>query len=153
MSISITTRQRIRQRANFLCEYCHSSEEASTSLFTLDHLIPQSLGGDDSEDNLALACHRCNGRRYNFTMGLDPETRSIFPLFNPRQDQWSKHFIWSNDGQRIVGITAIGRATIERLDINDDRHDDGSIVRARRLWIRGGWHPPSNDPQQSPFND
>ena len=43
MTISITSRQRIRQRANFLCEYCHSSEEASTSLFTFDHLIPQSL--------------------------------------------------------------------------------------------------------------
>jgi molybdenum cofactor biosynthesis enzyme MoaA len=30
MTISIASRQRIRQRANFLCEYCHSSEEAST---------------------------------------------------------------------------------------------------------------------------
>jgi hypothetical protein len=37
MTISITSRQRIRQRAKFLCEYCHSSEEASTSLFTFDH--------------------------------------------------------------------------------------------------------------------
>jgi 5-methylcytosine-specific restriction endonuclease McrA len=58
MNISINIRLRIRQRANFLCEYCHSSEEASTSLFTLDYLIPQSLGGADNEDNLALACHR-----------------------------------------------------------------------------------------------
>jgi 5-methylcytosine-specific restriction endonuclease McrA len=75
MSISVTSRLRIRQRAGFLCEYCHSSEEASTSLFTLDHLIPQSLGGTDNEDNLALACHRCNGRRYNFIDGIDPETQ------------------------------------------------------------------------------
>ncbi len=37
MTISIASRQRIRQRANLLCEYCHSSEEASASLFTLDH--------------------------------------------------------------------------------------------------------------------
>ena len=66
MTISIATRLRIRQRANFLCEYCHSSEEASTALFTLDHLHPQSLGGADDEDNLALACHRCNGRRYKY---------------------------------------------------------------------------------------
>jgi 5-methylcytosine-specific restriction endonuclease McrA len=58
MTIDSTTRQRIRQRAGFLCEYCHSSEEASASLFTLDHLIPQSLGGTDTEDNLALACHQ-----------------------------------------------------------------------------------------------
>jgi HNH endonuclease len=148
MSISTASRLRIRQRANFLCEYCHSSEEASTSLFTLDHLIPQSLGGDDSENNLALACHRCNGRRYNFTDGIDPETQTPVTLFNPRTDLWSDHFIWSADGQNILGITAIGRAALNRLDLNDDFHDDGSIQRARRLWIRGGWHPPVNDPQK-----
>jgi HNH endonuclease len=145
MSISIAIRLRIRQRANFLCEYCHSSEEASTSLFTLDHLIPQSLGGNDSEDNLALACHRCNGRRYNFTDGIDPDTQTSVALFNPRTNLWSDHFIWSADGQNILGITPIGRATLNRLDLNDDFHDDGSIQRARRLWIRGGWHPPTID--------
>lgn len=48
-----------------------------------------------------------------------------------------------------MGLTFVGRATIERLDMNDDRQDDGSIQRARRLWIRGGWHPPAGDPQQS----
>lgn len=149
MSISISSRLRIRQRARFLCEYCHSSEEASTSLFTLDHLIPQSLGGDDSEHNLALACHRCNGRRYNFTDGIDPETQTSFVLFNPRKDLWSDHFIWSANGQNIFGTNSIGRATLHRLDLNDNFHDDGSIQRARRLWIRGGWHPPSDDPIQS----
>jgi hypothetical protein len=149
MTISSTSRQRIRQRANFLCEYCHSSEEASTSLFTFDHLIPQSLGGNDTENNLALACHRCNGRRYNFTDGIDPETQTTFPIFNPRQNNWSEHFIWSVDGQKILAITAIGRATLNRLDMNDDWHDDGSIQCARRLWIRGGWHPPTDDPQQN----
>ena len=146
MTISSSSRQRIRERANFLCEYCHSSEEASASLFTFDHLLPQSLGGSDSENNLALACHRCNGRRYNFMDGLDPETQIFVPLFNPRNDSWYKHFIWSADRQRILGITPMGRATVERLDMNDDHHDDGSIQRARRLWIRGGWHPPTHDP-------
>jgi hypothetical protein len=148
MSISANSRKYIRQRANFLCEYCHSSEEASASLFTFDHLLPQSLGGGDEDDNLALACHRCNGRRYNFTTGTDAQTASLVALFNPRQDIWSEHFIWSVDGRDMIGITLIGRATIERLDMNDECHDDGSIRRARRLWIRGGWHPPSNDPQQ-----
>jgi HNH endonuclease len=145
MTISIASRQRIRQRANFLCEYCHSSEEASASLFTFDHLIPQSLGGNDTDNNLALACHRCNGRRYNFIDGIDPKTQAIVPLFNPRQNHWPEHFLWSADGQKILGLTPIGRATIERLDMNDD----GSIQRARRLWIRGGWHPPTDDPQQA----
>jgi hypothetical protein len=59
---------------------------------------------------------------------------------------WAEHFSWSRDGLRIVGLTAIGRATSNRLDMNDDEHDDGSIIRARRLWQRGGWHPPATDP-------
>jgi hypothetical protein len=147
MTIGPASRQRIRQRARFLCEYCHSSEEASTSRFTLDHLTPQSLGGDHTEANLALACHRCNGRRYNFTNAIDPQTQTLVPLFNPRVHQWSGYFIWSNDSTQVIGQTAIGRAIVKRLDINDDRHDDGSIVKARRLWIRGGWHPPDDDPR------
>jgi hypothetical protein len=150
MTINRATRQFIRQRSNFLCEYCHSSEEASTAAFTFDHILPRSLGGGDGAENLALACSRCNGRRYNFTTGIDPITQTEQRLFNPRKDNWSEHFIWSADGTAIIGLTAIGRATIHRLDMNDDRHDGGSIRRARRMWIRGGWHPPNTDPQQEP---
>jgi len=55
--------------------------------------MPQSLGGSDEADNLALACHCCNERHYNFTSGIDPQTQEEIPLFNPRQQQWSDHFI------------------------------------------------------------
>jgi len=47
---------------------------------------------------------------------------------------------------QIVGQTSIGRATCQRLDLNDDRHNDRFIVRARELWLKGGWHPPDGDP-------
>jgi hypothetical protein len=60
----------------------------------------------------------------------------------------TRQFIWSQDGTEIIGITPIGRATVHRLDMNDHRHDGGSIRRARRLWMQGGWHPPDGDPQQ-----
>lgn len=56
--------------------------------------------------------------------------------------------MWTADGLRIIGITPIGRATCHRLDLNDERHNEGSIVKARRLWLRGGWHPPEADPKQ-----
>ena len=80
MSISAALRKQVRRRAGYLCEYCHSSEEASTSQFTLDYLQPVSLGGSDELINLALACHRCNTRRYNFVTGIDPQTGSTAPL-------------------------------------------------------------------------
>jgi HNH endonuclease len=113
----------VRQRGKFRCEYCHYPEFLSTAPLSIDHLQPQSLGGDDSLDNLALACRRCNERRYNFTVGLDPQTGLESPLFNPRKQIWAEHFNWSANGQCIVGITAIGRATCTRLDLNDERRE------------------------------
>lgn len=145
--IKSNLRQIIRERANFLCEYCHSPEEASAALFEIDHIIPQSLGGSDLIENLALACQRCNGYRYNFTRGIDPETQQKVKLYNPRQQIWSEHFIWTSDALKIIGQTQIGRATCQRLDFNDEYHNDGFIIKARRFWIQGGWHPPSQDPR------
>ena len=147
MTINEATRKSVRKRAKFWCEYCHSLEEASAAVFSIDHIVPQSLGGLDDSDNLALACQRCNGYRYNFTTGIDPKTGEIVQLFNPRQQKWSDHFIWSADGLNIIGITHIGRATFNRLDLNDERHNEGSILKARRLWLKGGWHPPDEDPR------
>ena len=153
MTISIALRSQVRQQANYLCEYCHSSEEASTSQFTIDHLQPKSLGGSDTLPNLALACHRCNTRRYNFVTGIDPKTKRIVPLFNPRKDRWDQHFCWSQDCLCILGTSNTGRATCKRLDMNDEAHDEGAIIKARRLWICGGWHPPQEDPIASVDED
>lgn len=114
----------------------------------MDHILPQSLGGSDELGNLALCCRRCNERHYNFTSGIDPETEEEIPLFNPRKQQWSEHFIWSSDGIKIVGITSTGRATCHRLDMNDERHGNGFIQKSRRLWVRVGWHPPQEDLRQ-----
>ncbi len=127
MTVNDVTRKLVRERAKYLCEYCHSLEEASAALFAIDHIIPQSLpNSSDEPDNLALACQRCNGYRYNFTTGIDPETRKNIPLFHPRKQKWSDHFMWSADGLKIIGITDRGRATCNRLDLNDERHNEGS---------------------------
>jgi hypothetical protein len=86
----------------------------------MDHIQPQSLGGSDELDNLALACRRCNNRHYNFIEGWDPDIQKLVALFNPRQQLWSEHFVWTKDGLRILGITSIGRATCNRLDLTVD---------------------------------
>jgi hypothetical protein len=40
------------------CVYCGSITDLTT-----DHLIPRSRGGDDSADNVVLACQACNASR------------------------------------------------------------------------------------------
>ncbi|NJK51771.1 MAG: HNH endonuclease [Leptolyngbyaceae cyanobacterium SU_3_3] len=138
----------VRQRAQFRCEYCHYPELLSSAPLTIDHIQPQSLGGSDELDNLALACRRCNERRYNFTTGIDPETKVDFPLFNPRQQQWSEHFIWSVDALKIIGKTPYGRATCNRLDLNDERREEPFIQNARKQWVASQLHPPKDDPRK-----
>ena len=147
MPISSEIKQAIRERAKCVCEYCHSPERLSANRFTVDHIIPQSLDGSDEIENLALACRRCNERRYNFVAGIDPETQEIVPIFNPRQQQWEEHFVWLDRGVEIEGITPIGRATCIRLDLNDLRYPDNDSIReTRRFWLKTGLHPPSGDP-------
>jgi 5-methylcytosine-specific restriction endonuclease McrA len=149
MPISEDLRQAIRERAEYICEYCHSSERLSASRFTIDHVIPKSLGGSDALDNLALACRRCNERRYNFVASIDPQTKSIVAIFNPRQQNWAEHFIWHHRGIIIQGTTPIGRATCIRLDLNDTRYlEEDSIRGTRRFWLKTGLHPPISDPCQ-----
>ncbi|MGK7924141.1 MAG: hypothetical protein AB4290_02625 [Spirulina sp.] len=82
---------------------------------------------------------------YNFITGIDPETGEETPLFNPRDRAWNDHFIWTADGLRILGITAIERATCNRLDLNDERRSDRFIQNSRQQWIIGGFHPPKDD--------
>lgn len=66
-------------------------------------------------------------------------------LFQSRIHQWIDHFQWSQDGCYILGMTAIGRATISRLDLNDDLHNNRAIIEARAAWVHVGWHPPKDD--------
>ena len=82
-----------------------------------------------------MACQRCNGYRYNFTEGMDPDSQVSVQLFNPRLDHWNDHFVWQKGGLLIPGKTPTGRATCDRLDFNDQTHNNGAIVKARRLWI------------------
>jgi len=149
MPINDQIKQTIRERAGCVCEYCHSPERLSANRFTVDHVIPKSLGGFDELDNLAIACRRCNERRYNFVAGIDPETQDIVPIFNPRKQKWAEHFIWLDKGVVIEGTTPIGRATCLRLDLNDTRYPENDSIReTRRFWIQTGLHPPAEDPCQ-----
>ena len=135
-----TTQVQVRWQSQGLCEYCHAAEQWQYVRFTVDHVVPLSKGGVDSLDNLALACFHCNRRKSDYLVEIDPESGIEVPLFNPRRDCWSDHFIWSVDGLLIVGLTATGRATIAALLLNRDR-----VIQIRAADKEIGRHPPGND--------
>ena len=145
MPVSASTRRAVRERAQLRCEYCHADERWQFIRFTIDHVLPQSTGGSDDADNLALACRNCNERRGNRSEGRDPKTGEIVPIFNPRQEVWADHFAWDVNLIRVVGRTPTGRTTIELLDLNDDRHD-GAVLRIRQRDVSDGYHLPREDP-------
>ena len=124
-------------RAKNRCEYCLSPAEQTGIPMTIDHIIPRARGGVSEADNLCLACSRCNGRKRDLTHAYDLETHRRVALFHPRRQRWARHFHWSEDGTRILGRTACGRATVEALQMNHP-----AIIRARENWVIVGWHPP-----------
>lgn len=85
----------------------------------MEHTVAKPHGGTDDLDNLALACHRCNLSKGPNLSGLDRESGRIAPLFHPRRDRRAEHFVWR--GPRIEGATAVGRATVLVLAMNDAR--------------------------------
>jgi 5-methylcytosine-specific restriction endonuclease McrA len=112
----------VRKRAAHRCEYCRLPEKWSKLPFVLDHIVARQHGGKSVIDNLALCRGFCNRHKGPNVAGIDARTKLLTPLFNPRRDQWVEHFRWSRD--RMIGLTAIGRVTIEVLAMNDEEQLD-----------------------------
>ena len=113
------TREFVRQRAAGRYEYCLLRQEQCDLTHHVEHIVAKQHGGSDDASNLALACHRCNLRKGPNLTAIDPLTREVVPLFHPRSSNWSAHFIM--ESERIIGITAVGRATVQLLAMNDAR--------------------------------
>ena len=111
------TKAQIRRRAGFQCEYCHLQEALSGLRFHIEHVIAKQHGGKDVRPNLAMACPFCNQRKGTNLAGIDPASKRMVRLFNPRTDVWREHFKMS--GILIVGKTSVGRATVAVLAMNN----------------------------------
>lgn len=131
---------RVREEAENRCGYCLSPQHLVMARLENEHLVPISKGGNNEERNLWLACPICNSYKSDKTEAKDPQTGEIVPLFNPRDQHWSDHFRWSEDGLRIVGLTATGRATVIALHLSDDP----DVLVVRSYWALAGWHPPTD---------
>lgn len=135
--ISTKNRRTVMERAKGFCEYCRSNSKFADSPFDTDHIIPESEGGNSEPANLALACHGCNLFKSNKLNFFDSVSDKEARLFNPRIDKWSKHFAWKSGFAEIVGLNAIGRATVEALKLNRE-----GLVNQRKILYTTGEHPP-----------
>ena len=127
--------RQVRRRARDRCEYCQLSQEWDDRPFEIDHVISRKHQGPTAAGNLALSCFRCNSFKGSDIGGLDPNTRKLTPLFNPRRHKWSRHFRWQ--GARLIGLTPIGRVTVSVLNINEPFR-----VELRESLIAEGVFPP-----------
>ena len=109
-----------------------------------DLLILQTLSGQQN-----------HGRPFSCTKGTRPSLLYPFQLsvevrakqdsgqtkqdklFHPRRDRWSDHFAWNPDATTVVGLTAIGRATIEALSLNRK-----GLINQRKRFYKSDKYPP-----------
>lgn len=124
-------RKLVWERAEWRCEYCQLSQRDSVLPHEIDHIRAKKHHGPTTLQNTCLACAYCNGSKGSNVAGFDPESGELVPLFNPRGAAWSEHFVW--DGPVLLGLTPVGRATIDVLSVN---HPDR--VAHRRLLLAMG---------------
>ncbi|MDD5542735.1 MAG: HNH endonuclease [Acidobacteriia bacterium] len=99
------SRKNILMRDRNTCQYCGNI--FSPGELTLDHVVPRSLGGPSTWENLVACCKSCNHTKGNSTLGesnlsLIREPRS-FNLHTSRQlmrmmghsdEQWRKYLFY-----------------------------------------------------------
>lgn len=133
MSLSEATKQTVRTRANFACEYCGVTEQNAGGELTVDHFRPQSKGGGDELENLVYCCVRCNLYKSDFWIESPNETS----LWNPRLETAENQFWQAEDGH-LFALTEIGELSIRILNLNRPqlvsyRHQQRLLVEERRM--------------------
>ena len=101
------TRFNVFLRDRFSCQYCGSRED-----LTFDHLIPRSLGGHTTWENVVTACSECNlqkGGQAPRQAGMWPSQLPFQPsvndlhrngrLFPPNylHDSWLDYLYWDTE--------------------------------------------------------
>lgn len=129
----------VSKRAGYICEYCLAPSAFSSTHYAVEHIIPSSKGGSNTVSNLALACQGCNNIKFTKTEATDPESGKTVQLFNPRTHIWREHFCWDTRFIEIIGLTPVGRATIDALDLNRIE-----VCNLRAILFIIGEHPPDS---------
>lgn len=90
------SRTMIYKRDGHKCQYCGSTKE-----LTIDHIIPRSRGGEDTWENLVVACMPCNTRKSdklleetNLVLQCVPRkpiNKMLFTLDRANDPEWKQY--------------------------------------------------------------
>ncbi|MEM7126372.1 MAG: HNH endonuclease signature motif containing protein [Chloroflexota bacterium] len=138
--IPVSLRQRIRNRFGNCCAYCRTAESLTVAIFEFEHILPLSLGGLTEYANLCFSCPTCNRYKASRQYAIEPVSGYKFPLFHPQEQRWADHFAWNEPSTKIIGLTSIGKTTLEALRMNRPQ-----LIRVRRMWVTLEEHPPHFD--------
>lgn len=136
--ISADLRRLVIERAGGCCEYCRMQTADRLLPFEIDHIISEKHGGATNEDNLCLACYRCNSYKGSDIASADPETGEATFLFHPRRQRWETHFRLNDT--LIEPLTSEGRVTLLVLRLNHPVQ----LAQRQALIIEGRYPCPSS---------
>lgn len=137
--ISAALRRLVIERAGGCCEYCRMTQEVGWLPYEIDHIRSEKHGGETTEDNLCLACVRCNSFKGSDIAGEDPLTKQAAFLFHPRRQRWTDHF--RLEEAVIEPLTPEGRVTVYVLQLN---HPDR--IAEREIALQLDLYPCSEHP-------
>jgi 5-methylcytosine-specific restriction endonuclease McrA len=90
------SRNLIYKRDGHKCQYC-----GSTRRLTIDHVIPKSRGGEDTWENMVVACSSCNTRKGNTFLEqtgmrlarkpFAPANRFLLNLIDSGSSEWLQY--------------------------------------------------------------
>jgi 5-methylcytosine-specific restriction endonuclease McrA len=90
------TRALIYQRDDHTCQYCGSQKR-----LTIDHVVPKSRGGQDTWENMVVACSSCNTKKGNTLLeqtGMKlkrtprpMENKIILKLYKSNVSEWKSY--------------------------------------------------------------
>ncbi len=128
----------ILKKTNFRCHIC--GEKVSDENVHIDHVSPQSIGGEDEGGNYLAACSFCNGYRWNY---LPEEIKWILKV-----GVWAKTQVeFETDCGRVIADSFVeyekGREERrlnprEPLAMEPSKYPVRKIVDYAKLQRRGG---------------
>ena len=92
-------RNNVFLRDNYTCQYCNT--RLSKVNLTIDHVLPRSLGGSTSWENVTTACTKCNSTK-------KPKKPTYYELIAKEQDKvlsirdyaWLDYISWPSENIR-----------------------------------------------------